>query len=100
MSEFNIRSMDSVATDPNIQYFTGPSYTHSMNDFEVSLLSGMDAPTYNNTSTYNIGDYCTYNDITYVCIYPVETPEEFNKSKWNKVNISTSILQISSHTEI
>lgn len=96
MSEFNIRSMGSVATDPNIQYFTGPSYTHSMNDFEVSLLSGMDAPTYNNTSTYNIGDYCTYNDITYVCIYPVETPEEFNKSKWNKVNISTSILQLSS----
>lgn len=95
-SEFNVRSVDSVATDPNVQYFVGPSYTHSMRDFEVSLLTGMDAPDYVNTATYSIGDYCTYNDITYVCIYPIEKPEAFNKSKWNKVNISTSILQLSS----
>ena len=95
-SEFNIRSVDSVATDPKVQYFIGPSYTHSMLDFEVSLLSGMDAPTFNSSNTYAVGDYCTYNDITYVCIVPVNEPGPFNKSNWNKVNISTSIIQLSS----
>ena len=96
MSEFNIKSVNSVSTDPNVKYNIGPSYTHSMQDFEVSLLSGMDAPTYNSTLTYNVGDYCVYNDITYVCIYPVITPGAFNAANWNKVIASTSILQISS----
>ena len=95
-SEFNIRSVDSVATDPKVQYFIGPSYTHSMLDFEVSLLSGMDAPTFNSSNTYDVGDYCTYNDITYVCVYSVNEPGPFNKTNWNKVNISTSIIQLSS----
>lgn len=95
-SEFNIRSVNSVATDPKVQYFIGPSYTHSMLDFEVSLLSGMDAPTFNANNTYSVGDYCTYNDITYVCIVPVSQPGPFNTSNWNKVNISTSIIQLSS----
>ena len=96
LSEFNLRSISSVETNPNITYFTGPSYTHSMRDFEISLLSGMDAPTYSNKNTYNVGDYCTYNDVTYVCIKPVEVPEDFNKAKWNKINIATSIIQLSS----
>lgn len=95
-SEFNVRSVDSVATDPNVQYFIGPSYTHSMLDFEVSLLSGMDAPTFNSSNTYDVGDYCTYNDVTYVCVYSVNKPGQFDKTKWNKVNISTSIIQLSS----
>ena len=94
-TEFNVRSVDSVATDPNVQYFIGPSYTHSMLDFEVSLLSGMDAPTYNSNSTYEVGDYCTYNNITYVCIKSVNVPGAFDTNKWNKVNISTSIIQLS-----
>lgn len=96
LTEFNIRATDAVATNPQIKYFVGPSYVHSMDDFEVGLLSGMDAPTYSNKLTYAIGDYCSYNDITYVCIYPVEVPEEFDKAKWNKISLSTSILQISS----
>ena len=96
LSEFNMRSVDSVITDPNVKYFIGPSYTHAMEDFEVSLLSGMDAPTYDKTQTYSIGDYVTYNDITYVCIYPVENPGPFDSNKWNKIAISSSILQVSS----
>lgn len=35
LSEYNIRSRESVQTDPNVEYFIGPSYTHSMNDFAV-----------------------------------------------------------------
>lgn len=35
LSEFNIRSRESVETDPNVKYFIGKSFTHSMDDFEV-----------------------------------------------------------------
>lgn len=35
MSEFNIRSRESVATSSKVKYFIGPSYTHSAADFAV-----------------------------------------------------------------
>ncbi len=96
ITEFNLRAIDSVSTTPEVKYFIGPSYTHSMDDFEVSLLSGMDAPSYRDDATYSIGDYCSYNDITYVCIYGISTPETFNPKHWTKIAAATSILQISS----
>ena len=35
LSEWNLRSRESVGTDPNVTYMIGPSYTHSDRDFEV-----------------------------------------------------------------
>lgn len=35
LSEFNIRSRESVETDPSVKYFIGKSFTHSMDDFAV-----------------------------------------------------------------
>ena len=32
-TEFNLRSRESVSTNPQIQYMVGPSYTHSANDY-------------------------------------------------------------------
>lgn len=40
VTEFNLRSRESVATDPNVDYFIGPSYTHSELDFKLSIASG------------------------------------------------------------
>lgn len=37
VTEFNLRARESVATDPNVKYMIGPSYTHSMEDFSVSI---------------------------------------------------------------
>lgn len=37
LSEFNIRSRETVLTDPNVKYSIGPSYTHSLEDFKVTL---------------------------------------------------------------
>lgn len=37
VTEFNLRSRESVATDGNIQYFVGPSYAHGPDDFELSI---------------------------------------------------------------
>lgn len=42
LTEFNLRSLDSVMTHETIQYFSGPSYAHSEGDFLVSrLLDGV-----------------------------------------------------------
>lgn len=39
VTEYNLLSRESVATDRNVTYRIGPSYCHSMDDFEVSLPS-------------------------------------------------------------
>lgn len=42
VTEFNLRSRESVATDANVQYMIGPSYVHSESDFKVTLQEGSD----------------------------------------------------------
>lgn len=39
LSEFNLRSRESVATHESVKYMIGPSYVHSQDDFKVSVLS-------------------------------------------------------------
>lgn len=34
-TEFNLRSIDSVGTDPNVQFMLGPSFVHSLNEFSL-----------------------------------------------------------------
>lgn len=39
LSEFNLRSRESVYTTPSVKYAVGPSYVHSENDFKVRIYS-------------------------------------------------------------
>lgn len=39
MSEYNLRSRESVATDPTIEYSVGPSYVHSDDDFSIETAN-------------------------------------------------------------
>lgn len=39
VTEWNLRSREMVSTNPEVQYEIGPSFTHSMNDFEVTLYT-------------------------------------------------------------
>ena len=94
VTEYNLRAREMVSTDPEIDYEIGPSYTHNEKDFEVSLLSDMEADDYSSKSTYSIGQYVVYNSVTYVCIEAVVKPEPFDQSKWLVVNSSSAILQI------
>lgn len=43
VTEFNLRTIDSVSTDESIQYMTGPSYVHASTDFEVKSQGSNDA---------------------------------------------------------
>lgn len=40
LTEFNLRSRESVNTDPNVSYPIGASYTHSLSDFRLSKSTG------------------------------------------------------------
>ena len=56
-TEFNLRSRESVATDSNVHYIIGPSYTHSLRDFLVTagetsgVYPGSSGQTTNNRTT-------------------------------------------------
>lgn len=39
VTEYNIRSLDSVGTPSEVEYPIGPSYVHSMNDYNVSVFT-------------------------------------------------------------
>lgn len=94
VTEYNLRSREMVATDPNITYEVGPSYVHGPNDFSVSLLSSMEAEDFDPKLEYSIGQYVVYNSVTYVCIQAVVTPGPFNSENWLVVNASSSIIQV------
>lgn len=46
---------------------------------------------YLNTSTYNIGDYCIYDNLLYRCITSITEPEEFDSNKWQKTTITNEL---------
>ena len=44
-TEWNLRSRESVGTDPSVRYHIGPSYAHSAEDFAISQqLDGTGVP--------------------------------------------------------
>lgn len=42
LTEFNMKSRESVATDSNVKYTIGPSFVHSYEDYQVSSVAGSD----------------------------------------------------------
>lgn len=94
VTEYNLKSREMVATNPEVKYAIGPSFLHSLDDFRVTLLSDSEVPEYNPNSTYAAGDYCMYLNVTYVCTVAITTPEPFNIDHWKETSISSSILQL------
>lgn len=46
---------------------------------------------YSTSKTYNVGDYCIYQDKLYRCITTVATAEVFDSDKWEQVNVTNEI---------
>lgn len=46
---------------------------------------------YSTSNTYNVGDYCVYQDKLYRCITTVATAEVFDSDKWEQVNVANEI---------
>lgn len=50
--------------------------------------------TYNNTSTYNVDDYCIYSNTLYRCTTAITTAENFDNTKWELTTITTDLTTI------
>lgn len=45
---------------------------------------------YDNTETYEVGDIVKYEEQLYICIENVDTPEEFDDTKWSQTDVLSS----------
>jgi len=54
VTEFNLRSRESVLTDSSVEYSIGPSYVHSLRDFKVTASSDSDGSSLGSTSSIDI----------------------------------------------
>ena len=49
---------------------------------------------YSSSSTYAVGDYCIYENTLYKCTTAISTAEEFDSSKWEEVNVMTTVRSL------
>ncbi len=50
------------------------------------------APPYDPESTYDQGDYCTYNGALYQANVDIDTPEAWNESHWTAVSVTEQFI--------
>lgn len=49
------------------------------------------AEAYDATATYSIGEYVTYENLTYKCTSTITVPEPFNGSHWTRVTVDSEL---------
>lgn len=64
------------------------SVIDGLDDRVLSIIGNM-ASQYDNSATYAVGDYTIYNGLLYKCIIAVDTPEEFDSTKWQQTDCGT-----------
>ena len=72
-----------------IPHFYLPIYNGVIYDGKMRSISGIklnpwSTTAYSSSSTYAVGDVVNYNDRMWECTTAVETPEEFDNSKWTQ----------------
>jgi len=68
---------------------TGEDTNNAM--YYASVNADMVANPYDNTSTYELGDYVTYNYVLYRNKTAISTPEDFDSTKWDAVKVVDAI---------
>lgn len=63
------------------------------------IVEGIAPDEYNSTATYDVNDYCIYNNVLYKCITAVTVAEAFDSSKWEQTTVSDEIKLLSRHKE-
>lgn len=58
---------------------------------KIDSIVGAIARKYDNTDTYEVGDYVQYNGDFYKCSTAVTTAEDFDNTKWTAVVITTAM---------
>ena len=61
------------------------------NTTAIGKLAGDLADTYDDTATYNVGDYCIYSNQLYKCSTAIAVAESFTPAHWTACNITDEI---------
>lgn len=69
---------------------------------EVSEKANLNviADEYSNSSTYQVGDYCTYEGALYRCTTAITTAEDFDISHWSLSKVSSDFVDLNSDQTI
>ena len=89
-----LESVDGVPTNVVVG-FDGTTIPDGYEEFEGNLggCEGVVSDAYDSTSTYDVGDYCIYEDELYKCITAITTPESFTSSKWEKTTVTDELIR-------
>lgn len=75
----------------NWQNGTTPINEINMNK---TVQEDMITDAYSSSNTYAVGDYCIYENTLYKCTTAISTAEEFDSSKWEEVNVMTTVRSL------
>ena len=62
-----------------------------LNGQNIGKHAGVFAPPYDDTATYALGAYCTYNNQMYKCTTAIATPEDWTGEHWTTVTIGNEL---------
>lgn len=68
------------------------------NTAAIESISGDISDAYDSTHTYNVGDYCIYENTLYKCNTAIAIPEAFTPAKWTATNAGNEIASKQSKT--
>lgn len=90
-STVDVANPDYLPTNSAVVSYTSGRLATIINVLDTKVPLSMVAPTYDDTSTYSVGDYSIYDDgngaVLYKCNTAISTPEDFDDSKWDATTI-------------
>lgn len=91
----------SASYSEDVSYIVLNGEKHSIDDAQatsdLSKLTRSIAREYDSSETYAVGNNVIYQGILYVCIAPIETPEEWNDEHWKSVILTEEISEKQSY---
>lgn len=80
-----------VALDTGYTYrWTGTDYIQ-IGGQDLSDIVTNFAANYDDTATYNVGDFCTHENVFYVCAEDIQTAEAWTPAHWTRTTIATVV---------
>lgn len=62
-------------------------------DLDTNTKELLGIEEYDNAQTYDIGDYCLYEDVLYLCKVKITSPENFDSTKWEEANMVDGLVR-------
>ena len=82
-----------------VDYWT-PSDVNALASEAVAIVIDNFAEVYDDTDTYAVGDYVTYNSHFYRCTTAINVAEQWNSAHWTKVTVGGEIANLKNYIDL